>query len=102
MVVYSVAVMVREENIDQFIKETEMNHRSTRKEPGNIRFDVIQHSEDKCRFVLYEVYKSEQAVLDHKKTEHYLAWREAVAPFMAKPREGVKYNPLFPESESEW
>ena len=102
MVVYSVNVYVKDENIAAFIEATETNHRKTRKEPGNLRFDVIQHDEDKSRFMLYEVYKNPEAVADHKKTEHYLNWRETVAPFMAKDREGICFTPLFPEEEREW
>lgn len=102
MVVYCVNVYVKEENIDEFIKATEKNHRSTREEPGNLRFDVNQHDEDKCRFMLYEVYKTPEAVKAHKETPHYLEWRQRVAPFMAKDREGIRFNPLYPEGESRW
>ncbi|MBB6482091.1 antibiotic biosynthesis monooxygenase [Spirochaeta isovalerica] len=102
MVVYCVNVFVKQENIQAFIEATEVNHRETRKEPGNLRFDVIQHDEDKSRFMLYEVYKSPEAVAAHKETDHYLSWRNTVAPFMAKDREGVRFSPLFPEEEKEW
>ena len=44
--------------------------------------------------MLYEVYKSDAAVADHKKTEHYLKWRETVEEMMKKPREGIKYSPV--------
>lgn len=102
MVVYCVSVYVKENNIEEFIEATAQNHRSTRKEPGNLRFDVNQHDEDKSRFMLYEVYKSAEAVKAHKETAHYLEWRETVAPFMAKDREGTRYDPLFPVGENQW
>jgi autoinducer 2-degrading protein len=41
-------------------------------------------------------------VAAHKKTEHYLAWRERVAPWMARPREGRSFTPLFPEGKTQW
>jgi autoinducer 2-degrading protein len=102
MIVYAVNVYVKEEDIEAFISATEKNHIATRKEPGNIRFDVIQNNSDKSRFMLYEVYRTPEAVKDHKQTEHYLKWRETVAPFMAKAREGIDFTPLFPEGEKEW
>ncbi|MBN2657024.1 MAG: antibiotic biosynthesis monooxygenase [Spirochaetales bacterium] len=102
MVVYCVNVYVKEENAEAFIKATEANHRETRKEEGNLRFDVLRHDEDKSRFMLYEVYRSPEAVAAHKETAHYLAWRDTVAPFMAKDREGIRFSPLFPEEEREW
>ena len=44
--------------------------------------------------MLYEVYKSDEAAAAHKKTSHYLKWRETVEDMMVKPREGVKYSPV--------
>jgi (4S)-4-hydroxy-5-phosphonooxypentane-2,3-dione isomerase len=102
MVVYNVSVSVKENYIEDFIKATELNHLSTRKEQGNIRFDVNQSEVNPCDFILYEVYQSVEAAAEHKKTEHYAKWRDRVAPFMDKPREGIRYNPLFPQSETEW
>lgn len=102
MVVYCVNVYVKETNIDEFIEATAKNHESTRKEPGNLRFDVNQHDEDKSRFMLYEVYRTPDDVKAHKETPHYLEWRKTVAPFMTKDREGIRFNPLYPEGESQW
>lgn len=102
MVVYAVNVYVKEEFIEDFISATEINHKSTRKETGNLRFDVIQMADDPGRFMLYEVYRDDEAVSAHKETEHYLEWRKTVEPYMARAREGVKYRPHFPAGESEW
>lgn len=102
MVVYCVNVYVKENNVADFIAATEKNHEGTRQEPGNLRFDVLQMEDDKGRFMLYEAYKSQDAVAAHKETEHYLLWRKTVEPYMAKAREGVKFAPLFPAAESEW
>lgn len=102
MVVYCVNVFVKEDAIKQFIEATEINHINTRKEPGNLRFDVIQNSKDKSLFMLYEVYKDSDSVKKHKETEHYLQWRKTVEPFMAKAREGIEYAPLYPRGESQW
>jgi autoinducer 2-degrading protein len=48
--------------------------------------------------MLYEVYRDEAATGAHKETEHYKAWRQAVEPMMAKPREGTAFTVLAPES----
>ncbi|HHH45787.1 MAG TPA: antibiotic biosynthesis monooxygenase [Thiotrichales bacterium] len=66
------------------------------REPGNLRFDVLQSEEDPARFVLYEVYVDEAAAAAHKETDHYLRWREKVADWMAEPRRGVRYRGLLP------
>ncbi|MCK4417811.1 MAG: antibiotic biosynthesis monooxygenase [Candidatus Latescibacteria bacterium] len=79
MVVTCVTVYVKGEHVNDFIEATIRNHNGAIKEPGNMRFDVLQCTNDPSRFLLYEAYKSEEAAAAHKKTEHYLQWREAVA-----------------------
>jgi quinol monooxygenase YgiN len=41
------------------------------KEPGVVRFDVARSSDDPNVFVLWEVYRDQAAVDDHKKSEHF-------------------------------
>jgi autoinducer 2-degrading protein len=91
-----VHVAVKPEHIDDFIAATRRNHEASVQEPGNRRFDVLQLSDDPCRFVLYEAYASAADAQDHKQTAHYHAWRDAVADWMAAPRRGVSCKGLFP------
>ncbi|HON11663.1 MAG TPA: antibiotic biosynthesis monooxygenase [Chitinispirillaceae bacterium] len=96
MVVATVFVQVKPEHIKDFIEETVKNHQESIKEPGNMRFDVLQSSDDPASFLLYEAYDSEDSAAAHKKTAHYLAWRDAVADWMAEPRKAVKYKAIRP------
>ena len=96
MIATLVHVHVKPEFINAFIQVTQHNHESSVKEKGNFRFDILQDTQDPGKFVLYEVYESDQAAAAHKETMHYAAWRDAVTPWMAKPREGVKHTMLFP------
>lgn len=96
MYVTLVHVHVVAEHLDEFIAVTRENHEQSVKEPGNLRFDVLQSADDPCRFVLYEAYVSEAAAARHKDTAHYLKWRDRVAGWMASPRQGVRYQGLFP------
>lgn len=96
MIATLVHVQVKPEFINSFINATRENHENSVKEQGNVRFDILQDKQDSGKFILYEVYESEQAAAKHKETTHYAAWRDAVAPWMAKPREGVKHSLLFP------
>jgi autoinducer 2-degrading protein len=98
MLVTCVHVWVKQGNIQDFIEASRKNHEGSIQEPGNLRFDILQSSEDPCRFLLYEAYDSEEAAAAHKNTEHYLAWRKTVAEWMEKPREGVPYRMLCPSS----
>lgn len=97
--VVCVTVYVKEENQEAFIKASLENAKNTRKEPLNLRFDVLQCLDDPNRFFLYEVYKDDSGMTAHKETDHYKTWRETVATMMAKPREGIKHKNLFPVEE---
>ena len=96
MIATLVHVLVKPEFVKSFIEATRKNHESSVKEKGNFRFDILQDAQDPCKFVLYEAYESDQAAAAHKETSHYATWRDAVASWMAKPREGVKHTMLFP------
>jgi len=102
MYVVCVHVQVLPEHREAFIEATLENARQTIHEPGNLRFDVNQQLDDPDRFVLYEVYRDEAGMNAHKETPHYAKWRDAVAPWMAQPRQGVKHGSLFPETEQQW
>ena len=102
MIVTSVTVFVKEQHVDDFIAATVANHEGSRKEPGNMRFDVLQRRDDPTRFLLYEAYASEEAAKAHKETEHYKRWRDTVAGWMARPREGVAHNVIRPSERSQW
>ena len=102
MHVACVHVHVKPEHRDEFIQATLENARGTVEEPGNLRFDVIQQVDDPNRFVLYEAYRDEAGMNAHKETPHYARWRDAVAPWMAEPRRGVKHLSLFPDTVEQW
>lgn len=93
-----VHVRVLPGRVDDFIAATRANHLASVREPGNVRFDVLQDPEDPTRFILYEAYADSSAAGAHKETDHYRTWREAVAPMMAEPRRGVSYTGLYPEA----
>ncbi len=102
MIVTLVYVHVKEDNLKEFIAETEKNHVESVREPGNLRFDILQDASDPCKFTFYEAYSSEEAVAEHKNTPHYNQWRNRVEAWMAQPRKGVKHHVLFPNDPDKW
>ena len=96
MYVTLVHVRVLPGRVADFITATRDNHLASVREPGNVRFDVLQAPDDPTRFVLYEAYADGSAAGAHKETAHYRAWREAVAPMMAEPRRGESFTGLYP------
>jgi (4S)-4-hydroxy-5-phosphonooxypentane-2,3-dione isomerase len=97
MIATTVMVHVKPEFISRFIQASIKNHEASVKEPGNVRFDVLQSSDDPSTFLLYEAYDSEEAKEAHKTTAHYRQWKETVADWMQKPRESTGYIFIRPE-----
>jgi autoinducer 2-degrading protein len=95
MYVVFVTAMVKPAHVAEFIAATLDNARGTRKEPGNLRFDVLQGDDDPARISLYEAYQSKEDFAAHQTTPHYLKWREAVADWLAQPRTSTKNKTLF-------
>jgi quinol monooxygenase YgiN len=94
-----VHVKVKTDRVDDFRAASVANAQQSIKEPGIARFDVLQDRERQDRFLLVEVYRTEQDPARHKETEHYRIWRDAVEPMMAEPRTSVKYANVFPPDQ---
>ncbi len=92
-----VHVHVKPEYVYDFIEASRLNHEDSIKENGNRRFDILQDANEHTQFVLYEAYATPEDAAAHKDSLHYLMWRETVTKMMAKPREAIKYNGLFPK-----
>ncbi len=97
MQIVLVYVNVKSQFVEAFKKATIENAGNSVKEKGIARFDMIQQADDPTRFILVEVYKTAEAPAAHKETIHYIKWREAVAEMMAEPRQGIKYNNIYPD-----
>ena len=95
-----VLVHVHSEQVEPFVAATLRTHEGSVREPGNVRFDVLQAEDDPTRFVLVEMFRDGDAAGAHKTTPHYLAWRDTVAPMMASARVGQRYRLLAPAPAS--
>jgi autoinducer 2-degrading protein len=96
-----VHVRVLPEQVDPFLDAMRENHEGSVREPGNLRFDVLRDPADPTRFLVYEAYVDATAAAAHKKTAHYLTWRDRVAPMMAEPRRGERWDCLWPQPAPE-
>ena len=97
MIATTVMVHVKPAFISRFIEVSIKNHEASVREQGNVRFDVLQSSDDPSCFLLYEAYASEESKEAHKKTAHYREWKETVANWMQKPRESAGYVFIRPK-----
>lgn len=93
MLIKIVTIYVTESEIKAFIAATRENQRNSIEEDGIEGFDFFQCRDDSSRFMIYEVYSSQQAMDDHLKTAHFKKWHETVSPYLSSPIDRVIYIP---------
>jgi (4S)-4-hydroxy-5-phosphonooxypentane-2,3-dione isomerase len=97
MIVAIINARVKPESIEAFKTASIDNASHSIQEPGIVRFDVLQQSDDPTKFILYEVYRSPEAIAHHKESVHYARWRDAVSDLMFEPRTRIQCANVFPE-----
>jgi quinol monooxygenase YgiN len=101
MYIVHVFIRVKPDVVENFKAVTLENAVNSLKEPGVVRFDVVQEIEDPTRFVLMEIYRTKNDAVLHKETSHYNRWREIAEPLMAEPRSRIFYQNIHP-TDSGW
>jgi autoinducer 2-degrading protein len=95
-----VRLEVRPERLDDFLELVRFNASQSRKEPGNLRFDVVRSVDNPTRFALYEVYRDDASIQAHQATPHYAKWRAEIESLLVTPRISEKFTSIFPEPYS--
>jgi autoinducer 2-degrading protein len=96
MFIVHVCIQVKSENLEEFKLATLANVKNSLQEPGIARFDFLEETDDRNRFMLVEVYRTAEDAQKHKETAHYQAWRDRVAPMMETPRTNIKLANIHP------
>ena len=96
MVILIVNLRVKAEHLEAFRLATAENARNSAQEPGIVRFDFLQQSEDPTRFALIEVYRDAEAPAKHRETAHYKNWVAKVPNMLAEERTRTFYSNVFP------
>ena len=97
MYIVIVTIHVKPEFIPNFRAAILDNASNTRKEPGNLRFDVTIGEDDPGRFHLYEVYKTKEDFAYHQTQPHYFRWRDSIGDWLVHPRTATRNVPIFYE-----
>src|ERR1700694_1978068 len=88
LVIYVVATLtVRPETRAEFIAAATSCIKETRKEPGNIAYDLPDSVTHSAQMVLVEQWENAEALVPHRSAEHMKAFgRIAVKCFSAPPK----------------
>ena len=69
-------VKVKPEHLDEFLENVRQHAANSSREPGCVRFEVLQDVEDQLTVCLLEVFRSEQDLQVHKEQDYYRRWME--------------------------
>jgi (4S)-4-hydroxy-5-phosphonooxypentane-2,3-dione isomerase len=102
MIVRIITVKVKPGQEADFEAATVKNHEGSIAEPGVLRFDVLRDENNPGAYYLYEAYRDEAATAAHKTTDHYAAWKTAVADLIEGDRTSVACSVVAPSDPSSW
>lgn len=94
MFIVIVSFHVKPECVEQFLAATSEDARASRADPGVIRFDLIQQTEDATCIALYEVYGARPDGERHLEMAHFKKWQSTIAPMLFEPPHAVTYSQL--------
>ena len=83
MFVLQVAIRIKPENVDVFMRKLDENAKAARSEPGCKQFEVLVDPKDSSRLMLYEVYKDEAAFEEHQKGAAFKKYVAEAVPLLA-------------------
>ncbi len=96
-----VTINIKPEHREEYLAEMLLNAKGAREdEPGCLRFDVVQDSQDENTIHLYEVYTDEAAFQAHTSAPHFLRMRETTADWRAG--QSVHMGTNLAPSDAEW
>ena len=96
--IITVEFVVEESSFATFLLHMLANARaSLEREPGCLRFDVLQREGAQDRVFLYEIYRDRAAFDTHMTSPHYLAFTEATNA-MVRRKTIESFRTLNPEA----
>ncbi|HTE87289.1 MAG TPA: putative quinol monooxygenase [Dehalococcoidia bacterium] len=98
-----IKVRIKPEMRKRFLEAIEVDALgSARDEPGCLRFDVLQDTQDQNVYYFYEVYKDAAAVEAHRAAPHYAVWSAARVEAVEGPIEATHTQSVFPGDRAYW
>ena len=70
--------ILKEEDKNEVVNALQAVVDGTRKEEGNISYDLHQDTQAPMTYIILEAWKSQEAINSHNKTAHFLAFVKAI------------------------
>ena len=86
MIIIHAALTVLKEKEEEFLNEVKTLIEASRKENGNIQYDLMKDTEKESAYMMVEVWKNQEAVESHNTSEHFVQFfGQKAQSFMAAP-----------------
>ncbi|WP_099466545.1 putative quinol monooxygenase [Konateibacter massiliensis] len=92
MIIVIANVQVKEGNGEKFVSAAQNCINETRKENGNISYNLLSNTEDKCNYTFVEEWESKESLDTHMKTEHFGSFGAAIQDLLAQPLDIAVYE----------
>jgi len=66
----------------------------SRKETGCLKYELYRDIENLNSFTFIEEWENEEAIENHRKTEHYISFRSQIAGFLSEPVKVYRLNQI--------
>lgn len=87
---------------DTFIQATLRNAEGTMTEPDAMRYDFLRNVEKPNKFLIIEVFRTDQAAKLHVRKPHNVLWRREVLNLLEMPRRIRRFKNIFPSVPAAW
>ncbi|PKG24854.1 putative quinol monooxygenase [Niallia nealsonii] len=85
MIIIHAAMTVKEDKQDEFLQEVQQLVEDTKKEAGNITYQLLKNTSETNVYTMVEVWKDMEAVASHNKSEHFVGFTQKARDFLAAP-----------------
>ena len=85
MIIIHAALTVLKEKEEEFLNEVKTLIEASRRESGNMQYDLMKDTETESAYMMIEVWKNQEAVESHNTSEHYVQFGQKAQSFMAAP-----------------
>lgn len=87
MIIIHATMRIKPEQEAAFLEEATVLVASTRKEEGNISYELLKSTEQEQVYTMVELWKDLEATGLHNASEHFTAFKQKAAEFLAAPME---------------
>lgn len=85
MIIIHAGFQVKADKEQAFLKDIRILIEASRKEAGNVRYDLMKDTEKEAEYTMVEVWEDQKAIEVHNSSAHFAEFMGKAAEFLAAP-----------------